>query len=111
MLLIAYNAHTSYEMAGILTHVGIEDLSHIQPDASSPISISRFALLQSTSFLFTLTSTPKLSQTESDGSTDFRSWLLESYINSSRQNIASAIKVISIRKKKALNEDEIDEDE
>ena len=27
MLLIAYNAHTSYEMAGILTHVGIEDLS------------------------------------------------------------------------------------
>ena len=29
MLLIAYNAHTSYEMAGILTHVGIEDLSHI----------------------------------------------------------------------------------
>ena len=36
---------------------------------------------------------------------------IKSSINSSRQNIASAIKVISMRGKKALNEDEVDEDE
>ena len=35
---------------------------------------------------------------------------IKSSINSSRQNIASAIKVISMQRKKALNEDEVDED-
>ena len=34
---------------------------------------------------------------------------IKSFINSSRQNIVSAIKVISMRGKKALNEDEVDE--
>ena len=78
------------------------------PDASSPISISRFALLQSTSFLFTLTSTPKLSQMALQISEADSQWYQK--FHSLRQNIASAI-VISMRGKKALNEDEIDEDE
>ena len=80
-----------------------------EPDASSPISISRFALLQSTSFLFTLTSTSKLSQMALQISEADYQWYQK--FHSLRQNIASAIKVISMRGKKALNEDEIDEDE
>jgi hypothetical protein len=78
------------------------------PDASShTLSISHFALLQSTSFLFTLTSIPKLSQTALQISEADYQWYQK--FHSSRQNIASAIKVM--RGKKALSEDEADEDE
>ena len=78
------------------------------PDTSShghTLSISRFALLQSTSFLFTLTSTPKLSQSALHISEADYQWFY-----SLRQNIASAIKVMQGKSSKA-SEDEVGEAE
>ena len=78
------------------------------PDPSShTLSISHFALLQSTSFLFTLTSVPKFSQTAIQISEADYQWYQKLHL--SRQNIASAIKVI--RGKKNVIEDEVGEDE
>jgi hypothetical protein len=78
------------------------------PDASShTLQISHFALLPSTSFLSTLASTPKLSQTALQISEADYQWYQE--LHSSRQNIASAIKVM--RGEKTISEDEVEEDE
>ena len=81
------------------------------PDTSShshTLSISRFALLQSTSFLFTLTSTPKLSQSALHISEADYQWYQKFY--SLRQNTASAIKVMQGKSSKA-SEDEVGEAE
>ena len=73
------------------------------------LSISHFALLQSTSFLFTLTCTPKLSHTALQISEADYQWYQN--FHSLRQNIGSAIKVMQAKNLKTIIEDEVDEDE
>ena len=77
------------------------------PDPSShTLSISHFALLQSTSFLVTLTSIPKFSQTAIQISEADYQWYQK--LHSSRQNIASVIR--GTQGKKTIIEDEVGED-
>ena len=79
-------------------------IQHI--DASNALVIKRYALLQSTDFLFMLSTAPKISETF----LQLREVDYERYrkFHSFRQNIGSAIKVMKGRK--PINEVEVDFD-